>query len=216
MGDLVQPTLALIAAHPGWAAAVMFAIAFIESSAFVSLVFPGTSLMIAAGALISAGWLPAPAVVAGAILGAVLGYAISWWAGRHFGGAVAQLWPLTRNPRLLPRGIEFFGKHGGKSVFIGRFNGPLRASIPLAAGVLGMPAGRFWVADIASALLWAPLLLLAGGAVGELGRRLIDAADALALVFGGLAVFGLCGIAWAFARARRSETRLAAGNPDPR
>jgi undecaprenyl-diphosphatase len=113
----------------------------------------------------------------------------------------------------LPRGIDFFQRHGGKSVFIGRFYGPLRASIPLAAGVLRMPAMRFWIADIASALLWAPLLLLAGGAVGEIGRRLLDAFDTLALVFGGLALFGICGIAWLVVKSARG--RAPACRPPP-
>ena len=42
----------------------------------------------------------------------------------------------------------------------------MRAVIPLAAGVMRMPRGRFWIANIASALVWAPMLLFAGDAVG--------------------------------------------------
>ena len=103
----------------------------------------------------------------GAILGAVLGDSVSYWIGRRFGGGIARLWPFSRNPELLPSGIRFFERHGGKSVFIGRFLGPIRAVIPLAAGIMQMPRGRFWVANVGSALVWAPLLLFAGDAVGD-------------------------------------------------
>ena len=100
----------------------------------------------------------------GSILGAVLGDSVSYWIGRRFGGGIAQIWPFSRNPELLPSGIQFFQRHGGTSVFIGRFFGPIRAVIPLAAGMMRMPRGRFWVANITSALVWAPMLLLVGDA----------------------------------------------------
>src|SRR5215831_5740816 len=110
MHHLVQPTLDFIAAHAEWAALVMFVTAFGESFAFVSLAFPGTSLLIAAGALMSAGTLPY-----GAVIGATLGDTISYWLGRRFGDAIGRFWPFSRYPDLLPRGIAFFEQHGGKS-----------------------------------------------------------------------------------------------------
>ena len=203
MEDLVQPTLAFIAAHSGWAVAVMFVTSFGELFAFVSLLFPGTSLLIAAGALMSAGTLPYLPVSAGAVLGAVLGDSVSYWIGRRFGGGIARLWPLSRNPDLVPGGIRFFGKHGGKSVFIGRFFGPMRAVIPLAAGILQMPPDRFWIANIASAIVWAPMLLFVGDAVGNAGEQLIGSANTALLVFGGLTLFGIAGAVWALVRSSR-------------
>src|ERR1700690_1952740 len=157
MDDLVQPVLGFIAAHANWAAAIMFVTAFGESFAFVSLLFPGTTLLIAAGTLMPSGTLPYAPVFIGAVLGATLGDTVSYWIGRRFGGGIARLWPFSRYPELLPNGIDFFARHGGKSVFIGRFFGPLRAVIPLAAGLMQMPRGWFWLANIASALVWAPM-----------------------------------------------------------
>ncbi len=203
MEDLVQPTLAFIAAHSGWAVAVMFVTSFGESFAFVSLLFPGTSLLIAAGALMSAGTLPYLPVLAGAVLGAVLGDSVSYWIGRRFGAGIARLWPLSRHPDLLPSGIRFFDRHGGKSVFIGRFFGPVRAVIPLAAGILRMPPDRFWIANIASAIVWAPMLLFVGDAVGNAGEHLIGSANAALLIFGGLTLFGIAGAVWALVRSGR-------------
>ena len=111
-----------------------------------------------------------------------------------------------RHPELLPRGIEFFERHGGKSVFIGRFFGPIRAVIPLAAGVMRMPRGRFWFANVTSALVWAPMLLFAGDAVGDVGDRMIGSANTVVLVLGGLTLFGVAGVVWAAMKSARSKT----------
>ena len=203
MEDIAQPLLDFIRQHQSWAIAVMFITGFVESSAFVSLAFPGATLLITAGTLIKTGTLAYRPVIVGAILGAALGYWVSYWIGRRFGGGVARLWPFSRNLELLPVGIRFFERHGGKSVFIGRFYGPIRAVIPLAAGIMRMPRGRFWVADIASALVWAPMLVLAGDAVGEAGERLIGSANTIVLVFGGLTLFGAAGVVWATLRSAR-------------
>lgn len=200
MENLARAALDVIAAHPEAAAAVMFVAAFGESFAFVSLFFPGTSLVIAAGALMAQGALPQLPIIAGAVLGAVLGDGVSFWIGRRWGGAVARLWPFAARPRLLPGGIRFFERHGGKSVFFGRFLGPVRAVIPLAAGILGMPRGRFWIANIASALIWAPLLLYFGDGLGRLGDRLIGTAYTAILVLLAVVVFGVAGLVWAIVR----------------
>ena len=206
MDELVQPALALIGAHPHWAAAIMFITAFGESFAFLSLLFPGTTLLIAAGTLMSGGTLPYAPVLVGAVLGATLGDSVSYWLGRRFGHGIAGLWPFTRRPELLPEGIRFFARHGGKSVFIGRFFGPVRAVIPLAAGVMEMPRGRFWTANIGSAVVWAPMLLFVGDTIGDFGDRLVGQANTFVLVFGGLTVLGIIGVAWAALRGARSRS----------
>jgi membrane protein DedA with SNARE-associated domain len=100
----------------------------------------------------------------------------------------------------------FFQRHGGKSVFIGRFFGPIRAVVPLAAGIMQMPRGRFWFANVASALVWAPMLLLAGDLVGEVGDRMIGSANTTVLVFGGLTLIGIVSIVWAALRVARPKT----------
>lgn len=205
MEHLVQPTLDFISAHSGWAFPIMFITSFGESFAFIGLFFPGTSILIVAGTLMSAGSLPFWPIMAGAVTGAVLGDSVSFWLGSRFGGGIARVWPFTRNPDLLANGIGFFERHGGKSVFIGRFFGPVRAVIPLAAGIMRMPRGRFWLANVTSALVWAPMLLLAGDAVGGIGERLLGSANTVLLVFGGLTLFGIVAMVWAVLRSGRSR-----------
>jgi len=206
MDDLAQPLLEFIKAHASWAIALMLITGFVESFAFLSLLFPGVTLLIAAGTLMKSGTLPCLPMLVGSILGAVLGDWVSYGIGRRFGGGMARLWPFSRNPELLPNGIRFFARHGGKSVFIGRFWGPLRAVIPLAAGIMHMARRRFWFANVASALVWAPMLLFVGDAVGEAGDRLIGSANTVILVFGSLTLFGIAGAVWAALRSARPKT----------
>jgi membrane protein DedA with SNARE-associated domain len=130
-----------------------------ESHLFFSLLFPGTAILITSGALIEAGILdPFLPVVAG-IVGAVLGDAISFW-GQKFGPLLLEIWPFRGRPRRLESGIDFFERYGASSVFIGRFFGPLRAVIPLAAGTLRMAPRRFYIANVA--IVWAPALVFGG------------------------------------------------------
>ncbi|HEX5454228.1 MAG TPA: DedA family protein [Stellaceae bacterium] len=198
--------LDLIREHQNWAIAVMFITAFGESFAFLSLFFPGTSLLIAAGTLMHNGGLPIAPVLIGAIAGATLGDSVSYWIGRRFGGSIGRMWPFSRNPRLLPNGIRFFERHGGKSVFIGRFFGPVRSVVPLAAGIMRMPGGRFWLANFTSAVVWAPLLIFAGDALGKIGERLFGTSNTVILVFGGLTLFGIAAAVWAILHSARSKS----------
>ncbi len=162
MNDAVAITISFIHAHAAWVFPIMFAVSFGKSFAFVSLIFPGTTILIAAGALIPDGTLRPLPILAGAILGAILGDAISYEIGKRLGPQINAMWPLSRWPDLFARSNRLFTRFGTASVFIGRFFGPARAMIPLVAGIGRMPTLSFWSANIGSALIWAPALLLPG------------------------------------------------------
>jgi membrane protein DedA with SNARE-associated domain len=53
-------------------------------------------------------------------------------------------------------------KWGMPGIFIGRFFGPLRASVPLIAGILEMEYWHFQIANVTSAFVWAFVLLSFG------------------------------------------------------
>jgi membrane protein DedA with SNARE-associated domain len=152
----------LLRAHSAWAAPVCFLLAFAESLAFVSLFVPSTIILIAAGALIGASGLSFWEVWIGASLGAAAGDWLSYALGKRFGPSLAEVWPLSRYPALLSRGQSFFERWGAFGVFIGRFFGPLRASIPLVAGICAMPLIAFQAANLSSAFVWAFVILAPG------------------------------------------------------
>src|SRR5215471_3504888 len=151
--------------HQVWAAPIVFLLAFGESLAFISLLIPAWGALVAIGALIGVSGINFfPVWIAGSI-GAALGDWISYWFGFRYKEHVAQMWPLSRYPEILPRGEAFVRRWGVPSIFIGRFFGPLRASVPLAAGIFEMPYLQFQVANFVSAFVWAAALLLFGDVI---------------------------------------------------
>jgi membrane protein DedA with SNARE-associated domain len=155
-----------VAAYPNWAAAVVFALAFGESLAFVSLVLPFWAMLVAIGAIIGGTnslnfWV----IVAAAASGAALGDWLSYWLGYHYAERIQSMWPLKNHPTLIEKGRVFFRKWGAWAIVLGRFSGPLRASVPIAAGIAQMPQPLFQFANWTSALLWA-FVLLSPGAFG--------------------------------------------------
>ena len=148
--------------HQVWAAPIVFALCFAESLAFISLLIPAWAALVAIGTLIAAGGLNFwPIWVAGAI-GAACGDWLSYWIGLKLETRVYHIWPLSKHPQLIPMGENFVKKWGALAIVIGRFSGPLRASVPLVAGVFAMPYWRFQIANFASAFLWAAVLLTLG------------------------------------------------------
>jgi len=162
MDQLAQDMLSLIRDNAALAVPFTFLVAFCESVALVSFLVPATVLLIGLGAIVGAGAVECLPVWAAAASGAVAGDALSYWLGRRFKGRVARLWPLSRDPGLLPRAEAFFRRWGVAGVFFGRFLGPMRATVPLAAGVTAMPVLPFKLATIASAAVWSAAMLAPG------------------------------------------------------
>ncbi|HXS41547.1 MAG TPA: DedA family protein [Stellaceae bacterium] len=205
MEGLVHAVIGFIGAHPGWVFAAMFVAAFGESLAVLSFFFPGTAILLAAGALVPSGTIAVFPLLAGAVLGALLGDACSYWIGRHFGSEIERIWPFRRHPELIARGIAFFERHGGKSVFIGRFFGPVRAVVPLAAGILRLEPARFWTANLASAVVWAPALLIPGAALGDIIARLGAGERLVPIALAAGAAIGAAAVWFALRRTRRPK-----------
>ncbi len=163
---------AFVREHAGWAPAIVFALAFGESLAFISLLIPAWGALVAIGALIGPGGVSFWPVWIAAALGAALGDWLSYWIGLKLEYTVAHHWPLSRHPDLIPRGEAFVKKWGAFGIFIGRFFGPLRASVPLVAGIFEMPYWRFQLANFSSAFVWAAVLLTIGDIVGAVVKWL--------------------------------------------
>jgi membrane protein DedA with SNARE-associated domain len=164
----VTDVTAFIAANGHWAGPAVFALAFAESLACFSLFVPFTAMIVAAGTLIGAGTLDPWLILPWGILGACLGDAVSYWIGRYFGRSAPRLWPFRKHPSLIDCGHRFFLRWGVLSVCLGRFFGPLRAVVPLVAGMMAMPQGRFQIANVASAIVWLPLLMAPGALAGSI------------------------------------------------
>jgi len=195
MAAELQALLGWIQLHPGYAGIVLFLLAFSESMAVIGVLVPGVLLMFGVGALIGAGALDFWQMCAWAVAGAVAGDSLSFWLGQHFSSRLRQIWPFSRHPETLDRGMVFFDRWGGKSVALGRFFGPIRAVIPLVAGMCHMPPQRFLLANVLSALVWAPAYLLPGVVFGASLDLASEVASRLVLLLLLLLVL-LWGLGW--------------------
>lgn len=162
MEDLIARATVFITQHGMWAGPIVGLLAFGESLALVGLFIPATALMIAVGGLLGAGVLEPLPVLLCAMTGAVLGDWVSYTLGRRIGPSVYRRWPLKRHRQMVARARLFFRRYGFAAIFIGRFLGPIRATIPLVAGVMDMDHRRFQLANISSAILWVPVTFAPG------------------------------------------------------
>lgn len=162
MESHLHALIAYFSAHPRLALAAIFAASLLEALAVIGTVVPGSAIVFAGGMLIGLGALNPWWAAAMAVSGAIMGDGISYWLGHHFQNRIRTAWPLAKFPALLERGQLYFEKNGGKSVFLARFLGPVRAIVPVVAGMTGMPARQFYAMNLLSALAWAAVHLLPG------------------------------------------------------
>lgn len=155
MQPSIDAIVAFVQANQAWAAPVAFLLAFGESLAFVSLFLPSTVILVAIGGLLGASGIDVWTVVFAAWLGGSLGYAISYWLGFYFKDQITSFWPFRDYPNMMQRGEVFFEKYGIFGVFLGHFFGPVRAVVPVIAGMAAMPQIPFQIANITSAFIWA-------------------------------------------------------------
>ncbi len=167
MGALVDTVIELVRSHSAWAAPIVFALAFCESFAFVSLLVPATVILFAIGGMIGLSGIEYGSIWMAAATGAAVGDWLAYDLAVRFKNRIVHVWPLSRHPALVSRGFAFFRRWGVAAVFVGRFLGPLRAIVPIAAGVCGMGWMRFQIANASSAIVWATGIL----APGILGMR---------------------------------------------
>lgn len=157
--------------HPDAILIAIFLVSLIEAVAVVGVIVPAVPLLFLLCVLAAhadTGLLPL--FIAG-MGGAMLGDGISYALGKGFKDRVHQVWPFTRFPTWLARAEAFVSSHGGKSIILGRFIGPLRAFVPLAAGMFRMKPLYFLWMNFLSALAWAPTHLLPGYSLGAAARN---------------------------------------------
>ncbi|CEJ86439.1 conserved membrane hypothetical protein [Hyphomicrobium sp. GJ21] len=156
--DFVDAIVTFVRANEGWTGPVAFLVAFLESFCFLSILWPGTAILIGISALLAKSGVEmsimGPAIIWAAV-GGSLGYAVSYWIGLYYKDGIREIWPFNRNPAMVERGQEFFQKWGAIGVFFGHFFGPVRAVIPVVAGMYAVPQWQFQLANVTSAFIWA-------------------------------------------------------------
>ena len=166
MGVPLASVLTIIEQHSKWAMLLLFVLLTLES---LGLPVPGETALIACAVLASQGSLSIVSVLVVAVLAAVIGDNLGYWAARKGGRPLLERHRLTRGyaERYLPRGERFFAKHGGKAVFLGRFVAILRVTAAWVAGLTHMHWWRFFAWNMAGGITWVLLIGLVSYYLGD-------------------------------------------------
>lgn len=186
----------------GLCLAVAF-LAFSETAILLDLAVPGEVGLVLGGAAAASAGHPVVVVIAAAALGALAGDSLSYTVGRRWGRPLIERFRWTRR-RLLPvvdRAEHHFAEHGGRSVFIGRWIGALRAVVPFVAGIGRLRVATFLLWNVAASISWATTVVLVGFWLGE---PVADTVDRIGTVVSVAAVVAI-GLAWWWVHRSRAD-----------
>lgn len=182
----------------------------LETSVLVGLIVPGDTVVLVASTGVD-GILEylslAVVIIAGALVGESIGFAI----GRYFG---PKLRGGTLGARLgherLAKADRFVDRRGGIAVFISRFLPFFHSVVPMVAGMSTMRYRRFMAWTTPACTLWSFIYVSVGAGAAETYRELKDQFDWAGWVFIGIfVVFSL--LVWVVKHFLMRFTNRSAG-----
>ena len=165
--------LDLVKTYGAWIYGVLFLIVFAETGLVVTPILPGDSLLFAAGALAATGAMDVRLVLVLLVIAAIAGDAVNYAVGRSVGARVIRLaevdprWRRWINPAHIRKAHEFFERHGGKAIVLGRFMPIVRTFVPFVAGAADMSYPSFAFYNVAGAIAWVGICVGAGYLFGN-------------------------------------------------
>ena len=149
--------------------AILMAIVFVETGLVIMPFLPGDSLLFAAGAVASRGFLNAPLLAIGLFAAAVIGDTVNYQIGKAIGPRVMKS-ESSRwfNKKHLVKTHKFFEKYGPKTIVLARFVPIVRTFAPFVAGAGAMNYRTFIVYNVVGAAAWVTLMLGSGYLLGQI------------------------------------------------
>jgi undecaprenyl-diphosphatase len=199
--DFIEPAF-LTAGYAIVAAAVL-----LERSILLGLIIPGDIILALGGVYASQGKLNVVLVIVIGTIAAITGESIGYWLGRKYGMRLIRRLPLlNRLEKNLENAEDYFRRHGGKTVAIGRYATAAGAFIPFTAGMAKMPYRKFLLFDVPAIVVWATGISL----FGYLAGQNIEFIDKVLSRFG----WGVLGAIVAFFLGRFLWKRFRKGSAD--
>ncbi|HEV8420726.1 MAG TPA: DedA family protein [Actinomycetota bacterium] len=160
------------AIEPYFLAAGYFIIAggvLMERSVFIGLIIPGDFILALGGVYASQNKMDLSGVIVVGCVAAICGESIGFWLGRKFGLRVVRHFPYIGKwlAEKIEASEDFFRRHGGKTVAIGRYATAAGAFIPFSAGAARMKYWRFLAFDVPAIIVWATGISIFGYVFGE-------------------------------------------------
>jgi membrane protein DedA with SNARE-associated domain/membrane-associated phospholipid phosphatase len=147
-----------------WTYALVGVFAFAETGAFVGLLVPGETVMLLGGAVAGQGATNVYLTIGIAWFAAWAGDSTSFFIGRRLG----RNFLMRHGPRFgfgndrLEQVEDYFSRYGGRTIFIGRFVGIVRAFAPFIAGSSGMRYRAFVPYSILGCGVWVSATIMIG------------------------------------------------------
>jgi membrane protein DedA with SNARE-associated domain/membrane-associated phospholipid phosphatase len=197
---MVQNLIESLASGLGqWAYLLVAFMAAAETAAFLGFIAPGEFAIIFGGVLAGEGTLSIQLLIGIVWASVLIGDGIGFLLGRRLGrGFVVRHGPKVRLTEERFAKVEgFFDRHGGKTIFLGRWIGFVRPLMPFTAGASGMSYKRFLPYDVLGAGTWSVTFCLLGyifwrsfeQVASVAGRGTIAFAVLLGIVVGGYQAF---------------------------
>lgn len=164
---MIDQLIHFITAHVFWAGPLLALVAFTEGLAVVGSFVPGSVILFAIGTSAGAAHLDVTAMIVWATIGATAGDTCSYVLGKRHGSRMLAMRPFAYKPEWTERARSMLERRGDIAVIIGRWFPPLRALVPLLAGMARLGATRFVLADFFACAVWAAAHLLAGALLGH-------------------------------------------------
>ncbi len=183
----------------------IFSVIFAETGLLIGFFLPGDSLLFTAGFLAATGYLNIGMLLLIGFAAAVIGDTVGYFLGRKSGPAIFSK-PEARffKKEYAERAREFYRRHGGKALILGRFLPIIRTAVPVLAGVGEMHYPTFIFYNALGGAIWACGLSIFGYYFG----KIIPNADRYVLpIILVIVVVSLLPSVIAFLRHRRSSHR---------
>jgi membrane-associated protein len=162
----------------------VLAIIFAETGLLVGLAFPGDSLLFIAGvaasgsgaAILGGASLNPVGLFIGAPIAAVVGAQVGHWFGSTYGRKLFDR-PNGRvfNHEKVVATEKWLTKYGlGKALVLSRFVPFIRTLISPIAGVVRVPARKFFIWNLVGGVIWTEVVIGAGYILGEKLKGSVD------------------------------------------
>src|SRR6187402_2788349 len=183
---------------------LLLIVVFAETGLFFGFFLPGDYLLFMAGLLCSSGMIDVSlgTLIVSVIAAGVLGNYTGYWFGYRTGPVL-----FNRNDSLFFKkryiviAEEFYAKHGGMALVLGRFFPIIRTFAPIFAGVVKVDFKKFTLYNFVGSITWVCTFILGGF---FLGRRYPQLKDYLEYVVLGLIIITTIPLVIAFLKKRKT------------
>ncbi|HEY9535562.1 MAG TPA: VTT domain-containing protein [Mucilaginibacter sp.] len=184
----------------------LLVVIFAETGLFFGFFLPGDYLLFMAGLLCSSGMIDVSlgTLLFSVILAGILGNYTGYWFGYRTGPVLFNKNDsLFFKKRYIVVAQEFYAKHGGMALVLGRFFPIIRTFAPIFAGVVRVDFKRFTIYNLAGSIAWATTFILSGY---FLGKRYPQIKDYLEYVVIGLIIITTIPLVFAFLKKRLAKS----------